>query len=149
MRHSGVQAKVPDEDAENKKSVPSVEQDSLHVEPALQDQQEGKSLPGGEAESLLTLGGCRPCLEARRWAQLPSLPLGHGSTASQKGTKNLAELAGPCLIQSGDGKGRRHFGSKGFLFHLSENKQGREMAVQCKTHTPRWRRRLNLNSTTE
>lgn len=51
---------------------------------------------------------------------------GHENTASQD-IQNLAELAGSCLIRSGDQRGMRHLGLKSFLFHLSENRQGREV----------------------
>lgn len=63
----------------------------------------------------------------------PSLCKGHGSIASQKDIKNLAELASSCLIRDGDQRGMRHFGLKDFLFHLSKNRQGRDLGVQCKT----------------
>lgn len=62
---------------------------------------------------------------------LGTLPLckGHRSTASHKDLKNLAELAGSCLFRAGDQRGMRHFGLKGFLFHLSKNRQGRDLGV--------------------
>lgn len=42
---------------------------------------------------------------------MPSLPLrGMEALPPRKDTKNLAELAGSCLILSGDQRGLRHFG---------------------------------------
>lgn len=50
--------------------------------------------------------------------------------------RNLAELAGSCLIWSGDQRTRKYFGLKGLLFHLSENRQGRGVGVQCRIKHP-------------
>lgn len=59
-----------------RQSVPYMGQGLLSVRRALLDPHDGKSLLGGEAESLLTLGGswgwlCHPGLEAGRRAPVP------------------------------------------------------------------------------
>lgn len=79
---------------------------------------EGKSLPGGVGRWSLCghwvahgTGYYHPPREALRQTSVPSLPLrGIEALPPRKDTKNLAELAGSCLILSGDQRGLRHFG---------------------------------------
>lgn len=52
------------------------------------------------------------------------VPPCEGQEACLPEDMNLAELANSCLMWSRDQKGRRHFGLRGFLFHLGENRQG-------------------------
>lgn len=82
--------------------------------------------------SLLTLGGSwdrllPPVPGSTETGSVNSLPVSRmEAPPSRRDTKNWAELVGSRLICSGEQRGIRHSGLKGFVSHLSENRHGRE-----------------------
>lgn len=86
---------------------------------------------------------CLPASHAwKHWERFRAVPPCEGLEECLREDMELAELANSCLTWSRDQKGMRHFGLKGFLCHLGENRQG------C-GNTPQSRLRLNLTSATE
>lgn len=94
----GVRKRLEMKIRKSKQSVPYTGQGPFTVGQALPDPHKGKSLLGGEAESLLTLGGSwdwllspRPGSPETDSGALPPCK-GHGSTASLKDTTWLSLL---------------------------------------------------------